>query len=379
MSKKEQIIFGIIEDFRSGKTSRKLTALKLSVSEKTVQRKAKKIREQGISGIKHGNYGKTAHNKVQEAIRQEFVKLYKDKYPDFNFAHALEMMKIHHDLDIGYQTFRKWCREEGLGKVRRRRASKARIARERVANEGLMWQMDGSPHKWNGKDDWCLIALIDDATSDLVNAKFTPSETTWACMNVTRSAIKEKGIPEFILTDEAGWSARSSGKRQQFSQFARACEELGIKIIATPTAESKGRVERLFRTCQDRLVPEFRVYGINTMLDANRYLEQVYLPEWCQKRTVEPSSSSTRYRQVPEGVDLKEIFCLIYKRIVNRDHTVHFDGERYKINPDRLGNLWKKQVKVHKYENEEINIFYGDTKLEFSKMLKPQRRWKREA
>lgn len=369
LSKKEIITLRIIEDYRAGKLTRKQASLKLGVCEKTIQRKARKIREKGIEGIKHGNTGRIPSNKKSEAIKDKYLRLYKEKYFDFNYLHALEMIQLHQELNIAsYSTFRKWCRSVGLGKVKKRRSSKARIARERMASEGLMLQLDGSPHKWNGRDTWSLISLIDDATSDIPYAEFHPGETTWACMEVMRKAIERKGIPEFILTDEAGWSTSPAKKRSHFSQFVRACNELDIKVITTPSPESKGRVERQFRTNQDRIIPELRLYGIKSIADANRYLVQCYLPEWANKRKVEAKSQETRYRPLKAGIDLKEVFCLKYDRIVNKDHTVNFGATRYKIRPGKFLNLSRKGIKVHVYKDRSIKLFYGDTSLEFMKM-----------
>ena len=229
---------------------------------------------------------------------------YRSKYEAFNFSHALEMMALHEVAPgkVCYSTFRKWCRQECLGKVRRRRTAKARISRERSAQEGFMLQMDGSPHNWFGTEKSCLITMIDDATSNIPSAIFFDTETTWGCFTVLLEVISEYGIPEIILTDQAGWSTGGT-KRESFSQFARACEELDIKLIGTPSAESKGRVERSNRTNQDRLVPELQLYGISSMKDANRYLKQVYLPHWREMLTVSPTSPHKRYKKVPPTID----------------------------------------------------------------------------
>ena len=58
------------------------------------------------------------------------------------------------------------CRKLGLGKIKKRKTSKRRIARERSARRGYMLQMDGSYHKWFGKSKSCLISLIDDAITE---------------------------------------------------------------------------------------------------------------------------------------------------------------------------------------------------------------------
>lgn len=375
MSKREVIVFSVISSYREGEFSRREAALKLDVCEKTIQRLAKKIREIGFEGVKHQNFGAKAYNKLPEDIRKTMVELYKTRYSSFNFSHALEMMEMHHGLKVSYTTFRNWCRNEGLGKAKKRRSKKARILRERSANEGFLLQMDGSPHKWNGKDEWSLIVLIDDATSDVPHCEFYPSETTWACMNVLRKCIENKGVPEFILTDEAGWSAGSS-KRQHFSQFVRACQELEIKVLTTPSPEAKGRVERFNRTSQDRVIPELELYGIKGMKDANRYLEQNYLPWFRENCGVLPLSPTTRYKPVKTELMLEDIFCLKESRMVNRDHTISYKNVRYKLSPGRLGRLAGREVTVNEYEDKSIKVLYGDIPLQAKRVVERiKRKW----
>lgn len=377
VSKREQIIYSIIESYRNGRLSRAEAALKMGVSERTITRKAQKVREKGIAGVKHGNCEKLPWNKKDEATVRKYIDLYRTRYKRFNFAHALDMMAQMEEMrELSYSTFQRACRKEGLGKIKKRRSSKARLARERSAEEGFMWQLDGSPEKWNLVEDWTLIGLIDDATSKIPGARFEKSETTWGCMKVTKDAIGKNGIPEFILTDMAGWSS-DSVKRRHFSQFERACRELGITVITTPTPESKGRIERMNRTFQDRIIPELDLFGITGITDANRYLEQCFIPGLNEQFSVEPKSITTRYRSVPPDVDLKEIFCLKYKRKVARDHTVSYAGKTYRIDPGEHGNLAKKGITVHQYEDGSLNIFYGREKLDYQRMERP-RRWKRK-
>jgi len=380
MSLNEQLVFRAIEDFRAGKASRGETAINLGVCERTVTRRTRKVRERGLEGVKHGNCRRLPHNRTVDEAREFFVEKYRIKYASFNYSHALELIRLHEEprWKVSYWTFRKWCRQAGLGKVKRRRRAKAYMARDRAANEGLMLQMDGSPHRWNGKEEWCLLAAIDDATSNVPAARFVPSETTWDCMELLEEICLSKGIPWCLLTDCAGWST-GSGKRQHFSQFVRACEELEIKVIGTPSAETKGRIERMNRTFQDRLVPEFALYGIKCMIDGNRYLQQNFLPEWQAKFTVKPASDTTRYKPLPIGTDLRNIFCLKHKRLVNRDHTMSWEGKRYRINPGTFENLWRKEVIVHEYRDGTINVFHAGTKLGFELMRQPMRMWKMPA
>jgi transposase len=375
MNKNEQLTYRIIEDFRLGKISRKEAALILNVSEKTIQRRAKSIREKGLRGVKHGNNGRVPHNKIEDEIKAELVKIVKDKYYDFNLYHALEKLRDEGKTSVSYGTFYKWCISSGLGKgKKRRRANTARVVRERMANEGLMLQMDGSHHAWNGKDKWCLIACIDDATSKIPYGKFFKSETTVACLQVIKEIILLKGIPDVIYTDNAGWSGK--GKRENFSQVKRACEDLGIRIITTSSPQSKGRIERAWKTFQDRLIPEMRLGEITTMPHANQYLQQVFLPEyWNKKNTVEPLNEMTRYKPVPDYIDLEKIFCLQFDRIVTSDSCFTYLGRRYKITDRKYGSLKGKTITLHKRENMSLEAYWGHIQLTIEKLRPIKYNW----
>lgn len=375
LSKKDLKTFKVIEKFRSGDYTRDQAALKLCVSARTISRKARRIRENGIEGLIHRNRGKPPRSRKSDDVRQWYLCLYKEKYYDFNVQHAFETILERHapPEKVSYDTFRKWLQEAKLVTAKRRRPSKARLRRERHANEGLMIQFDGSPHRYNGKDEWTLISAIDDATGKILAAEFHRSETTFGCMSVIKSLIEDYGIPEFVLTDCAGWSARS-GKRAHFSQFERACNELTIDVIATPSPESKGRVERSFRTVQGRLVPELRLAGITNMQMANHYLQQVFIHSYNKRFEVEARSSTTRFRPLRAFINLDEIFCIKHQRIINRDHTLSFKGVRYKLTePPR--NLWKHEATVLVYPDGTVSIKLAEENLSFEKVKPVKRRW----
>ena len=378
MSLKDQVQYRVIEEFRSREFNRSEAARKLDLTERTITRKTNAVRRRGFAGIKHGNSKRSPRNKILAAVRDFYLNLYRTKYSKFNFKHALQFIfeRESPPASVCYTTFRLWCRSEGLGKVKARRRSKAHISRERSANEGHQLQLDGSPEAWNGVDVWCLLATIDDATSDIPGAKFEPTETTWGCMDLMRSVVERKGRPEFVVTDRAGWSARPGCKRQHFSQFVRACRELDITVIATSSPESKGRIERTNRTFQDRLIAELDFHGIKSMADSNRYLEQVFLPDWRTRFGVEPSSDATRYRPVDASIKLEDVFCLKETRVVNRGHSISYKAETYVLNPGRHGSLWRKEIVVHEYRNGEFKIFYAGEAISYSQMAKPGRRWR---
>ena len=375
MSKNESVALRILEEFRVGVISRRQAADLLECSERAVSRRTQKLRRKGVEGIKHGNYRKPASSKIAASKRDEMLKLAQETYFDFNMSHCLEMLSERHDLKSSYSTFHRWCRKAGIAKRKKRRTSKARVYRERMASEGLLLQMDGSHHAWNGKDKWCLIAMIDDATSEIPSAKFFETETTLGCMKVLRDVIEAKGVPMMLYTDEAGW-AGGGEKRKGFSQFVRACAELEIRVITTSSPEAKGRIERAWNTTQDRLIPELRLAGITSMVDANRYLDQVYLPKyWHQRNTVQARDETSRYRSLKPHENLDEIFCIKHTRQIYSDHTVTFENQTYKVQDRQYGSLKKKEVSIHVYENGSIAMYFGHIKLDHELVVRPKRQW----
>jgi transposase len=377
VSTKKEVAFWVIEDFRAGTIDRDEASLILGVSTRTVSRLADRVRSEGLKGLVHRGRGRSAVNRLNAELKAEVLRLVKAHYFDFNLVHTRELLRDRHDLRVSYGTLHAWVRAAGLGRGRKkRRASRARVHRERMANEGLLLQMDGSHHRWNGEDEWCLIAMIDDATSDIPCAEFFSGETTVACLKLLGELVTKKGVPDVIYTDEAGWADRS-GKRQQFSQFKRACEELGIRLLTTRSPESKGRIERAWRTFQDRLVPEFRLNGIRSMTDGNRYLQQVFLPSYWSTRHV-VARGPTRYRPLPSHVSIEEIVCLKYARQVSSDRSISFENDRYRIVDLRFGSLRGTNVMVHRYPNGETSIYHGHLRLKVEKIVPPRRQWDRE-
>jgi len=93
-------------------------------------------------------------------------------------------------------------------------------------------------------------------------------------------------VAHYTFDEESGEEAHT--------QIQRALRELDIEYIAARSPQAKGRVERLFKTLQDRLVKALRRKKISTIAEANRYLEQEFVPEWRRRFAVEPASRPMR-------------------------------------------------------------------------------------
>lgn len=372
MSKNGQFTYQAVSDFLRGKLSRKEASELLQVRERTVTRMARRIEKKGLFGVIHGNRDRAPSNKLSDTFKKAVMALVEDKYFDFNMTHCLEVLKSEHQIVVKYATFRKWCHERHIVKRRKRGRGVARSRRTRMQSEGLLLQMDGSPHRYNGKDEWCLIAAIDDATSDIPYAEFFLSEDTINCMTVMQKIIEKKGIPYAIYVDKAG--CLGGGKRALFNQFKRACGELDIRIIFASSPEAKGRIERTWDTFQDRIIPEMRVRQIHSMPAANNYLQQQFIPNyWTPRNTVVPHSLESRYKPVPTGKDLREIFCLKEYRSVKRDHTLSWDGITYSLESPLKYSIQGQQIELRTHQDLSWVALYAGKPIELKVVVEPAR------
>lgn len=367
MSKQGQLTYRIISEFLEGKLYRKEAAELLEVRERTVTRLARRIEAKGLFATIHGNRGRVAWNRKSEDQKKQVMELVEEKYFDFNMTHCLEKLKEDHGLEIKYPTFRRWCHEKKLVKRAKRRRPVARYRRARMQSEGLLLQMDGSPHRYNGKDEWCLIAAIDDATSDIPYAEFFLSEDTINCMTVLQRIIEKKGIPYAIYVDEAG--CFGGGKRAHFNQFKRACEELGIRIIFATSAQAKGRIERTWDTVQDRIVPEMRLRKIKRMPAANDYLQNQFLPNyWRNKNTVPAKSKDSRYTPLHSTIDLKEILCLKEYRTVAQDHTISWENTKYALISPLKYSIYRQKIEIRTYQDLTWKAYFAGKPIVLTKI-----------
>ena len=344
----------------------------LNVSERTLRRYLAEYLQKGVLFVKHGNCDAVPANRSDEELKKAVQSLVKEKYFDFNMTHCLEKLKATENLVVTREVFRRWCHEIKMVKKAKRRAPKVRKRRERMQQTGLMLQMDGSHHRWFGDKPSCLIAAIDDADSDVAFGEFFPAEDTISCMRVLQKIIEKMGIFQILYVDRAGIFGGS--KRAHFSQVKRALEELGTHIIFANSPEAKGRIERLWGTLQDRLIPEMRIRGIDNYDGANAYLQDQFLPnEYASKFKVTPANLQTAYKPVPQGFDLHETFCLKEDRTVARDHTFSWDTEIYRIDSPLKHSIHKQRIEVRTYQDLSWKVFFAGKEIEVSKVKQPEK------
>ena len=177
-----------------------------------------------------------------------------------------------------------------------------RVRRKRMAQEGMLLQIDGSHHRWLGEQGprFVLLLAVDDATGTVPDALFSQEEDTRGYFLLMEGLIRQCGIPLAVYSDRHAVFKHTGEPRQKPAgptQFARAMEELGIRQIFARSPQAKGRVERTAGTFQDRLVTELRLAGVTTIDEANEVLHR-FLPRFNEKFGVPAEHSSVAYRSM---------------------------------------------------------------------------------
>lgn len=363
----EQLKLDIVMKVWAGKLTRAQAQRLLVVSKSTLKRYLKNYQKKGPPFVKHGHCDRRPVNKTSIEVKAKVQWLIQKKYFDFNMTHLREKLMEEEKIRIGRETLRKWCHELKMVKRSKRRRSPARFYRDRMPQRGLMIQMDGSHHEWFGGKKSVLIAAIDDATSEIPYAEFFTSEDTWNCMRVIRQIVEKYGVFQCLYTDRAGIFGGS--KRQNFAQFKRACEELGIQVIYAYSPEAKGRVERLFQTLQDRLIVEMRIRGITTFEEANFYLQHEFLPKLYSDRfTVPPQNPQDAYERLIPSINLREVFCMKEFRKIQNDHTISYDANFYQLRPKDGISIAGHEVEIRQYQSRLWRVFYRGTEMPVRKI-----------
>lgn len=314
----------------------------LGVSERHVWRLLAAYREEGAAALAHGNRGRIPANATPDAMRQMVVALARERYRGINHTHLSELLAEREGLALSRSTVRRLLAGAGLPSPRFRRPPRHRTRRQRMPQEGMLLQLDGSHHAWLEERGprFCLLLAIDDATGTAPHAVFQEQETTEGYLRLLRGVVEKHGIPLAVYTDRhATFVSRRSSPEEKSgalggrTQLGRALRELGITQVFAMSPEGKGRVERANGTFQDRLVAELRLAGANTLVDANRILGE-FLPRFSERFGVPAAEAGLAYRQPDAEFDVDGALCIKERRQVARDNTVQYHGRVLQLFPD---------------------------------------------
>lgn len=327
MSKDQLKVYRLALKVIEGTLKVKDFAVLVGCTERTAYKKLARIREMDYIGALHGNTSNIPVNKTSLELEERIVNLLKGKYEGFNLTHFREKLEENEGVVIKKTTLQSIAKRHQLQKHPRRSRTKVHKPRPRMPQEGMLVQYDGSPHIWFGEESSVLLAAIDDATGTILAARFVEGETSLNGMRLLKQIIDERGIPEAFYMDQAGIYGKLD--RDFTSQIARALQTLHCRLHIASSPQAKGRVERLFRTLQDRLVSELKLRGIWNIEDANEYLKE-FIGIFNRHFGVKAHDPTLAYLPNVFG-DLDLVFCRKEQRKVVNGNIFSFDSHHWVI------------------------------------------------
>ncbi len=340
MGLREARRLGLLEAAGRNEVTNVQVAQALGLSVRQVRRLRRALERGGARALIHGNRGRVSGRRLAAPARQRIETLLQDAQAEFNDTHLADLLS-EEGWTLSADTVRRVRLGLGLAARQRHRPRQHRRRRERHPRVGSLVLVDGSPFRWLDPErpESTLIGAVDDATGAILSLVFRPEEDLHGYVQVFRELFMSHGLPVSVYGDRTGilrrndryWSiAEQLEGKQRAPQGGRILEELGVGYIPAQSPQAKGRIERLWRTLQDRFVQELRWRRIVTLPAAEAFLPS-FIQRFNRRFAQHPRERGTAWRRPPR--DLDHALACAYRRVVRNDHVVHLPGRWLQIPP----------------------------------------------
>ncbi len=348
MSRKELPRAGLLKAALAGQITNTQGAQALDLSVRHFQRLKGRLRTAGGRSLLHRGRGRPSPRRLPADVRARVAELLRTTYLGLNDCHLTEKLREVENLLVSRASVRRIRRALGLPAKHRRRPRQYRARRTPEAQMGSLVQLDGSPFDWlEGRGPWMsLLGAIDDASATVLVLHFRPAEDLHGYVTLLQQLGTQYGLPLALYGDRLGVFVRNDPHwtlpeqlqgAQEPTHFGRMLRELGIGYIPAGSPQAKGRIERLWRTLQDRLVAELRLRGIATREAANAFLP-AFLVDFNRRFAHAPADARATWRRPPP--DFANCLSCRYERVVARDNTIRLAGRTFQLLPGPRGRSY---------------------------------------
>ena len=367
LNDKERKKLEVIRKVISKEMTIKEATCELGLSRQHIHRLINIYKKEGESGFAHKSRGKTPSNKIDCKIIEEIQQLYLDDFYDHNYEHFLEEIKDRYS--ISYPSLYRCLSSDDIIsplahketiKLYNERMEKAINGEEKIQEEivelfksrqisfekahtrkssnnygfGQEVQMDACEKIWFGNVVTYLHLAVDKGTKKVLFGWFEYEELTRGYFVLLYNIIINYGIPEKIKADNR--NSFSNNKNQvDTTQFGSICNALGIQLETTSIPTGKPNVERENGTFKNRLIAELRRKGITDIDEANKYLNEIFIPKMNKKFSYEIDPKTSKMK--PNNYSLEELNLIIsekYTRIIDNASSIKYNNKYYvPINP----------------------------------------------
>jgi transposase len=348
MSRKEVVRPGLLKALVGGQLTNRQVAAALRLSRRQVQRLKRRFRTAGVAGLVHRTRGQPSGRRLAAAVRERVAALMRTVYTGLNDCHLTEKLREVEGLPVGRESVRRIRVALGVPAKQPRRPPRHRRRRLPEARAGSLVLLDGSPAAWleDRGPTMTLHGALDDASGEVLALHFRPTEDLHGYAVVLETVFTTRGLPvacygdgtTILVRSDSHWSLEEELRgAQDPTHLGRVLADLGIGYIRARSPQAKGRIERLWRTLQDRLTSELRLRGIATREAANAFLP-LFLAEYNRRFARPPAEPTPAWRRPPR--DLPLVLSCRYLRTVARDNTVHLGPQWLQLPPGPGGRSY---------------------------------------
>jgi transposase len=351
MSRKEVLRPGLFKSLVAGALRNRQAAASLHLGVRQVQRLKGRFQRLGVVGLVHQARGRPSPRRLAPAVRARVADLLQTVYAGLNDCHVTEKLREEEGLLLSRESVRRIRQGLGLPAKHPRRAPRHRRRRLPEAQAGSLVLLDGSPAAWLEArgPTMTLHGALDDASGAILALHFRPAEDLHGYAAVLAQVFTTWGLPvacygdgtNILVRTDPHWSLEEELQGAQApTHLGRVLQELGIGYIRARSPQAKGRIERLWRTLQDRLVAELRLQGVTTYAAATAALPR-FIADYNRRFAHPPADPTPAWRRPPR--DLPLVLSCRYTRTVARDNTVRLGPRWLQLPPGPGGRSWARR------------------------------------
>lgn len=413
----EQEKYKVIKELVEHNGNKNRASKKLGISRRQINRLIIKYKENGKSSFIHGNRGHIPAKALDKSISENIILLYKNKYYDFNFNHFKKFLEMKENIFVSYKFIYNILTKEGILSPKAKKRTKREFAKQKLLKEkkidlamndelintiisheinledshprgekpkyfGEIIEQDGSIHLWFGEKKTCLHLAIDKATSTVVGAWFDYQETLNGYYHVLYQILTKYGIPYKFFTDNRtvfNYISLNPDKRTSdkdvLTQYGYACKQLGIDLETSSVSQAKGLIERTNGTFQGRLVQELRFNNITTIEEANKYLDEVFVPNFNKEFALDYKKFPTVFEASPSDEKINYTLAILTPRKIDNGNSIKYQNKYYQPYLDNKLKCFmpKTECLVIKAFNGELLITIDEQILELKELNRNER------
>ena len=383
--------------------TQKEAGLILDITDRQIRRLITKYKNMGEDAFVHKNINNQNAKKISDDIPTKIIDDYLTNYYDYGFTQFYEEQGRKYGISFSYmvekfgtnyiispyaqhrtvklynENMKKAIRDnsitesqEKLFEQRKQEEFEKHIRKSSLHYSfGEEVQMDAAFWVWFGTEETALHLVVDKATKKVLAGYFDYEETTNAYLVVLMNMIINFGIPKRIKTDKRNSfsinNAKSSKSKLNITQFGRICEDLEIELLCNSNPLFKPNAERENGTFKRRLKAELRHNGITTIEEANKYLNEVFIPKINERFSykINPKKNVMRENNYTED-ELNLIISIRNERTIDNASSIKYFNNYYLPIDVETGEVisFKSGTKctvVNSYDNKLFGIVDGNT------------------